>query len=155
MTPQATHAEPVEAATLHDATAIAALEDVFESGRWSLAAWEEEIASPRCHVLVQRIEDAVVGVAAFSIAGDIADLNRVLVAAHCRRAGIARGLVEAGIAWAAGRCAQQIMLEVEASNEPAKALYEQTGFVPLATRENYYGPGRDAKVLARPLKENA
>lgn len=141
-------------ATPADAADIAALEEAFASGRWSLAAWEEETVSPRGQVLVQRVEGVLVGVAALSIAGDVADLNRVLVAPTARRGGIARRLVTAGLAWAAGRGAHQVMLEVEASNEPARALYAQVGFVPLATRANYYGPGRHAQVWARPLRED-
>jgi ribosomal protein S18 acetylase RimI-like enzyme len=46
-----------------------------------------------------------------------------------------------------------MMLEVEDGNEPALALYQQLGFVTLARRSNYYGPGRDALVMALPLGE--
>lgn len=89
--------------------------------------------------------------ATFSAVADVADLNRVVVASDARRAGIGRRLVLAGLEWADAMGAQQVMLEVEAGNDPAIALYEQVGFVALARRANYYGAGADALVMALPL----
>ena len=93
--------------------------------------------------------------AAFSLAGDTCDLNRVIVAPGTRRAGLGRRLVLEGLVWAGERGATQVMLEVEADNAPARALYAQVGFLSLATRANYYGPGRDALVMALPLGGHA
>ena len=42
-----------------DARHIAALEESFETGRWSEAAWAEEIASQRAHVVVEGDADAI------------------------------------------------------------------------------------------------
>lgn len=138
-------------ATAADAAALAALEDAFPDGRWSEAAWAEEIASPRGRVLIEPGPHGPLGVIAFSLAGDTADLNRVIVAPAARRGGVARRLVLAGLTWAADAGASQVMLEVEAGNTAARALYAHVGFVALATRANYYGPGRDALVMALPL----
>lgn len=146
----------IAVATPGDAAAIAALEECFETGRWSRQAWAEEIASPRCRVLLQTdAAGAALGVAAFSLAGDTCDLNRVIVAPGTRRAGLGGRLVLEGLAWAGERGATQVMLEVEADNAPARALYAQVGFLSLATRANYYGPGRDALVMALPLGGHA
>ncbi|QIK71391.1 GNAT family N-acetyltransferase [Propioniciclava coleopterorum] len=139
------------AARPEDAAAIAALEDAFPTGRWSEHAWSEEIGSPRACVLIEPGATGPAGVIAFSVAGDTADLNRVIVAPDARRAGVARRLVLAGLTWAAEAGASQVMLEVEADNAAARALYDHVGFVALATRANYYGPGRDALVMALPL----
>jgi len=52
--------------------------------------------------------------------------------------------------------AQTLWLEVRASNQPARALYQQAGFEAVATRRGYYpaqGGGReDALVLRRCLQ---
>ena len=82
-----------------DARHIAALEESFETGRWSEAAWAEEIASQRAHVVVEGDADAIpLGVAAFSVAGETCDLNRVVVAPVARRGGVALRLLLAGLA---------------------------------------------------------
>jgi len=52
-----------------------------------------------------------------------------------RRQGLARQLVQA-LQVAVGR--QTIMLEVRQSNEPARALYQQCGFIQVGERVNYY-----------------
>lgn len=135
-----------------DAAALAVLEDAFPTGRWSESAWAQEIASPRGLVLVESDAAGPRGVIALSVAADTVDLNRVIVAPHARRSGLARRLVLAGLTWAGEVGASQVMLEVEADNAAARALYDQIGFVALATRANYYGPGRDALVMALPLE---
>ncbi|WP_454228989.1 GNAT family N-acetyltransferase [Propioniciclava flava] len=143
-------------ARLADAPHIAALEESFPTGRWSLDSWTQEMTSHRAQVLVEGDGESVpLGVAAFSVAGETCDLNRVIVAPAARRGGVALRLLLAGLAWAEEQGATQMMLEVEDGNEPALALYQQIGFVTLARRANYYGPGRDALVMALPLGEQA
>jgi ribosomal protein S18 acetylase RimI-like enzyme len=68
---------------------------------------------------------------------------------RCRRQGLARQLVQA-LQVAVGR--QTIMLEVRQSNEPARALYQQCGFIQVGERVNYYRStqspsGREAALL--------
>ena len=78
----------IAVATPGDAAAIAALEECFETGRWSRQAWAEEIASPRCRVLLQTdaagngvlTEDAI-RCALEESAGDAAAIARALSAA--------------------------------------------------------------------------
>lgn len=45
-----------------------------------------------------------------------------------RRSGVGAALVEAVVEWAHGRSAKRIELWVTTTNDPAKALYAQTGF---------------------------
>lgn len=142
----------VAAATRADLPAIMALERAFTQAAWSEQSWADELAADgRCTLVERDAAGAVRGVATFSAVADVADLNRVVVASHARRAGIGRRLVLAGLEWADAVGAQQVMLEVEAGNAPAIALYEQVGFVTLARRANYYGAGADALVMALPL----
>ncbi|MDO5629799.1 MAG: GNAT family N-acetyltransferase [Mobilicoccus sp.] len=141
-------------ATKADLPAIMGLEQAFDHARWSEDAWAEELASPRACVLLERdAEGRVVGVVTFTRVEEVADLNRVVVAPDARRAGIGRRLVLAGLAWAAEHGVQQVMLEVDADNAPAIALYDSVGFTRLATRANYYGAGRDALVMALRLED--
>ncbi|MFP5417176.1 MAG: GNAT family N-acetyltransferase [Actinomycetes bacterium] len=145
----------VESARHPDLPAILALEESFAEPRWSAQAWAEELASERGLVLVERDADgAVFGVAAFSHVGGVADLNRIVVRPDRRQRGVGRRLVLAGLEWASRIGARQVMLEVGAGNEPARALYARLGFVALARRANYYGAGHDAIVMALALQED-
>lgn len=135
-----------------DLPGIMALEQEFTRAGWSEQSWADELAADgRCTLVEKDAAGAIRGVATFSVVEDVADLNRVVVAPDARRAGIGRRLVLAGLEWVDGMGAQQVMLEVEAGNDPAIALYEQVGFVALARRANYYGAGADALVMALPL----
>lgn len=142
----------VTTASLADLPAIMSLEDAFTRASWSEQAWADELTSDgRCTLVEKDAEGVVRGVATFSAVADVADLNRVVVAPDARRAGIGRRLVLAGLEWASAIGVRQVMLEVEATNSPAIALYEQVGFVSLARRANYYGPNAHALVMALPL----
>ena len=45
---------------------------------------------------------------------------------------------------------ERIFLEVRASNQVARALYEKHGFLPVGQRKNYYqNPVEDAILMAR------
>ena len=92
---------------------------------------------------------ALCGVATFALAGDVVDLLRVIVAPDARGRGLGRSLVRAGLVWASEVGAERVMLEVDAANAPALALYRGLGFEAIATRTGYYGPGADAVIMSR------
>jgi [ribosomal protein S18]-alanine N-acetyltransferase len=142
-------------ATLADLPQIAVLErDVFEHAGWSPEAWRDEIVGADRHVLVARdAYGAVVGVATFQVVADVADLHRVVVRPDQRGRGIGGRLVLAGIHWAQAHGAQRVLLEVEAENAPALALYEGLGFRPVGRRADYYGAGVHALVMELALRE--
>ncbi len=137
-------------ATVDDLPAIEALErEGFEASGWSADAWRAEIEGADRHVLVAR--DAagdVLGVTTFQVVFEVADLHRVVVRADQRGRGIGRRLLRAGIDWAHATGAEEVLLEVEVDNAPARGLYESLGFRPLARRADYYGPGLHALVMA-------
>ncbi len=128
----------------------------FDDGeQWSESAWADELASPDRYVLSRLDRDArVIGVATFSCVEDMADLNRVIVRDDARGQGVGASLVRAGLEWAGAVGARRMLLEVRPDNEPAVALYRRLGFAPVTTRRDYYGPGRDALVMLRPLAED-
>ena len=69
-----------------------------------------------------------------------------------RRKGIAEALVLALCADLKARDNVCLTLEVRASNEPAKALYEKLGFIQVGRRPNYYhNPKEDALILRKSL----
>lgn len=138
----------VSRATVDDLDAICTLEAVgFDRSHWSRTAWLAEIESDDRYVVVDRAPDGrVVSVATFSAVADTADLLRIVVAPEERGKGRARALVMAGIQWVQAVGATRLLLEVEVTNDAARELYDRAGFRPIARRDDYYGPGRDAIV---------
>jgi ribosomal-protein-alanine N-acetyltransferase len=73
-----------------------------------------------------------------------------------RRQGVARELVRYASALGRERGAARAVLEVRASNEAARCLYEQAGFHHLAARAAYYtNPIEDAILMGMDLLEAA
>ena len=94
-------------------------------------------------------------VAAFSVTDDFGDVLRVIVAPSAKRQGLGTALVRAGLEWLADKGATRALLEVSQRNAAGIALYEKLGFTQLSHRRDYYGPGEDAWVMVRPIRENA
>lgn len=137
-----------------DLDTIVSLEaEGFEHAGWSREAWAAELDSQDRHVLVARAPEGVVGVATFQTVADTADLHRVVVRVDHRGTGIGHRLVAAGLEWAEAMGAERMLLEVDVDNVSARALYERFGFEALARRDDYYGPGHHALVMARALGE--
>ncbi len=94
-------------------------------------------------------------VAAFALSRLILDEVELLLCATSpvmRRQGLGRRLVRQVCDSARARGASRVFLEVRASNVPARALYDRTGFVSAGRRSGYYrsvsGESVDAITLA-------
>ena len=73
-----------------------------------------------------------------------------------RRRGIARALLDRGLAELARRGADEVFLEVRESNASAQQLYRGAGFRPVGVRADYYRqPREDALVLRLGLGSRA
>jgi ribosomal-protein-alanine N-acetyltransferase len=133
-----------------DLPAVRAIDaEAFGRDAWTAAAWFAEwkgVPAMR-HLAVAVEDDRVVGYGIVATIADVADLHRIAVSADRRRHGLGAALVDALISEARRRGCTRMLLEVEASNEAALALYRRLGFVEIARREAYYGAGRDALVL--------
>ena len=78
------------------------------------------------------------------------DMMNIAVDPEFRRRGIAGQLVDALVAELKTRQSHCLTLEVRASNEPARALYEKLGFQQVGLRKNYYrNPKEDALILRK------
>jgi ribosomal-protein-alanine acetyltransferase len=140
----------IRPARADDADALAALErEAFGADAWSREQVADEMTGATRHVAVAETDDEIVGYAAISVAGDVGDLTRIVVAGAHRRTGVASKLLAMLHEAARQAGAERILLEVAAANAAACELYRAHGYVEIARRRGYYADGDDALVLAR------
>lgn len=129
-----------------------------QAPHWSRAIWESMLtprddAAARAVFLAESARD-LRGFVVVSAAGDAAELESIAVAQTARRQGIGRTLLAHATRWAASHGALRIELEVRASNQAARALYQEAGFTEQGLRRRYYrDPVEDAVLLAKALTE--
>lgn len=129
---------------------VAALEKLCFPDPWSERSVASELDNPLSLWLVATEGERVLGYVGSQSVLDEADMMNVAVHPDARRRGLARSLVEALIEQLKDREVRMLTLEVRASNEPAKALYETMGFTQVGRRKNYYlAPREDALILRK------
>lgn len=123
--------------------------DCFGADAWSADALAAELAGvPGTRsVLVAPASGDVQAYAVLMTVADIADVSRIAVSPRSRRQGLGRLLLDAARVQAAARGCERLLLEVQADNAAALALYAAAGFERIDVRRAYYGSGRDAVVL--------
>lgn len=138
-------------ATPDDVEAIAAIEQqCFGSAAWSASLLHDEVVGER-HVVV--VSDDRTGYAAITVAGDVADLDRIAVLPASRGRGRARELLADVVDRARDLGVDRMLLEVAADNTAAIGLYEADGFETISTRRGYYPGGVDANVMQLDIQE--
>ena len=129
---------------------VAALAKVCFSMPWSENSIRSELTNPLSLWLVAEEENVVLGYIGSQAVMDEADVMNVAVDPARRREGVARKLVQALVTALNENGVHALLLEVRASNEPAKALYERQGFIQVGRRPNYYrNPKEDALILKK------
>ena len=129
---------------------VAALEAICFHDPWSENSVGSELTNPLSLWLVALDGDRVAGyVGSQSVMGE-SDMMNVAVHPDYRRQGIAEKLCMALVDALKEKGNHCLTLEVRASNEPAKALYEKLGFIQVGLRKNYYrNPKEDACILRK------
>jgi ribosomal-protein-alanine N-acetyltransferase len=138
-------------ATGDDVAAVAAIEQAcFGASAWSETLVADEVRSDRHVVLVADDLDAY---GAISVAGDVADLDRIAVLPASRGRGLARDLLTDLVDRARDLGADRLLLEVADDNRAAIGLYEAHGFDTVSVRRGYYAGGVDALVMQLDVQE--
>ena len=129
---------------------VAELERLCFSAPWSENAIRGELSNPLSLWVVAVDGQTVAGyVGSQSVMGE-ADMMNLAVATQYRRNGVGGQLVACLIDHLRNNNVSCITLEVRASNEPAKTLYENCGFLQIGRRPNYYSnPKEDALILRK------
>ncbi|WP_307864542.1 ribosomal protein S18-alanine N-acetyltransferase [Allobranchiibius sp. CTAmp26] len=130
-------------------------QQLFVDDAWSARTWWSELAGrPQRVYLVAQDDDRIVGYAGLSVAGDVADVMTIAVAPAAQGTGVGRLLLDELVAQATTAAVSAVLLEVRSDNDPARKLYEHSGFEQIGVRRRYYQPGDiDALVMRRHLRE--
>lgn len=129
---------------------IAELEKLCFNDPWSENSITSELDNRLSCWLVAIADDKVVGyVGSQTVLGET-DMMNIAIHPDYRKQGIATELISALIEALNERGSHSLMLEVRASNEPAKSLYLKMGFDVVGVRKNYYrNPREDALILRK------
>jgi|SRR6185437_1186346 ribosomal-protein-alanine N-acetyltransferase len=140
----------------HDLIEVVQIEEQSGLSRWGWAAYYAELqGANRDLMLVARPVQSTVEsspitgyIVARETAGEL-HINNFAVRAEYRRRGIGATLLDRVLQEARRRKANAAFLEVRSGNHAAQALYEKSGFKPIARRANYYSdPREDAVVMS-------
>ena len=128
-------------------------DELFGTEAWSRQSYLDELADTELRqYLVAEQDGKVVGSAGVLAIGETAQILTVGVLPAARRQGIGEQLVQALLAEAVRRRAEEVLLEVRMDNAAARQLYGKLGFAVIGTRRGYYDQGRmDAVVMRRAL----
>lgn len=121
---------------------------------WSQAQWALSLSSDRVFGwMPQQTLQGLLVLAANPI--EDTELLYLLVDAGLRRQGLGRQLLQHAIELARTDKSQRLLLEVRASNLPARQLYQQAGFIEDGIRRHYYrnalGQREDAVLMSLQL----
>jgi len=135
---------------------ILRLEEACFSAPWTRKMLEAELTGNQFgHILVAMAHEeagaaagTIVGYHCFWIVFEELRLMNLAVHESMRRRGIGWVLVTEAIRMGMAQEAIRAILEVRASNEAARALYQRMGFMQISTRPKYYtNPVEDAVLM--------
>ena len=145
----------VEPASLRDAPKLAELHGASFHRGWGEGEFEGMLTERNTLVHRLRAGRTIVGFAVSRMAADEAEILSIAVAANQRGRGLSRDLLLTHLGHLAGRGVAKVFLEVEENNQPARRLYERTGFAVAGRRERYYreanGEQLNALLMRRDL----
>lgn len=119
---------------------------------WTREMYTRELQNrSMCHIYLVRTDQCpVAGFCAFWLVFDEIHINNIALRPAFRGQGMGTALLERVLAEGRARHARRATLEVRASNEAARRLYERMGFYVAGVRRGYYSnPVEDALILWR------
>lgn len=145
----------IDEMTEGDIDEVLAIEEASFIAPWSRALFAKELENRFSHnLLARRSGEAPPDIVGYIVFWDVADETHLLdLAVHpdCRRAGVARLLLEKMLAVAGRGGMRRVILELRRDNDKALRLYSSFCFKEIGLRKKYYSDGEDAIVLALDL----
>jgi len=140
--------------TAEDIEAVMEIETESFGDPWSVGQFETILKGNTQTVLVAEKDGEILGFGVVMTVLDECEILQIAVKKNDRRAGTGFYLLEKMLELGKDKGAGMFYLEVRALNEPARKLYEKTGFSETGLRKDYYSnPTEDAVLmsLVRPL----
>jgi len=128
----------VEPASGRDAGRLAEMHAASFHRGWSENEFELMLAERNTLVQILRVGRKIIGFAVSRIGADEAELLSIAIDAGHQGRGLSRDFLRTHLGHLAGRGVRTVFLEVEENNQPARRLYERTGFAVVGRRERYY-----------------
>lgn len=145
----------VETATLRDAPKLAELHAASFHRGWDEQEFADLLSERNTLVHRLRVGRRIIGFVASRIGADEAEILSIAIAASYRGRGLSREMLLTHLRHLAGRGVATVFLEVEENNQPARRLYNRTGFQMVGRRERYYrqpnGEQLNALIMRRDL----
>jgi ribosomal-protein-alanine N-acetyltransferase len=131
-----------------DLQQVMAIETACFSSPWSRSSFLFELQSKDSCCILARLGNKVVGYGIGWFVLDELHIINIAVRSDWRRRGIGNKLLKFILSKAEAKGCRRATLELRASNEAARMLYEQHGFRPVAMRKAYYRrPLEDAVLM--------
>ena len=139
-----------------DLPQIAEIEKQCFSSPWTVETLATQL-NPERYIFIAAVEeDCILGYVGLMYVQDEGYISNVAVAPACRRRGIGDLLIAGLEVRAQEKQLAFMTLEVRASNDPARALYQKHGFSDVGIRKNYYEkPREDAILMTKLLQTDA
>jgi ribosomal-protein-alanine N-acetyltransferase len=135
---------PIRDMDRSDIPQVALLEREVFPQPWSVRTFYDELSMPNRSYLIAEGDGRVLGYGGLLLVEEDAHVTTLAVAPEARGARLGTRLLLALVDRALELGARHLTLEVRASNESARHLYERFGFSPVGKRKNYY---RDEDAL--------
>tara|TARA_B100000945_G_C20164557_1_gene494762 strand:- start:147 stop:587 length:441 start_codon:yes stop_codon:yes gene_type:complete len=118
---------------------------------WSKKQWEKEIQKDDTKVFGLLLTDLIIGICAFQIVLDEAQINFFSVNLKYQRKGFGTYLMNYLIKECENFKIKRLLLEVSASNLVAIKFYNNFDFHTVGRRKNYYQDGCDALLKEKKI----
>ena len=133
-----------------EVAAAAALDQMlFSEESWNEADLAASLEDPSRRFWSAMEGDVLVGFCGISQSFEQGDLLTIGVHPDHRRKGIGNALLSVALESFAQSGGKELFLEVRASNEGAKRLYEKFGFLPIGMRRGYYQQPKEDGLVYR------
>ncbi len=128
-----------------DIDAIARMEREYFADSWSENSIKMQVENKK--VLTLKFAEEIIGYCIFMTAADEGEILRIAINRKIRKAGLGKKLLLASIDEMEKGGADEIFLEVRASNDSAIALYKSAGFEEMGVRKGYYKDNNEDAAL--------